>query len=139
MKIGDEPVLISIGNFRDSRGKMGILEDHHVPFKVLRTYWISQVPENAVRGGHAHRTSEQLLICIQGVIEVLLEGLSGDKFVFKLDQSCCQGLYLPPLYWGRFTFSNQAVALCMASDYFDESDYIRDYQEFEQLKHANRH
>ena len=139
MDIGKQPYWISLGNFRDTRGFMGILEDHEIPFEVSRIFWISQVPDNTVRGGHAHRTSEQLLICIAGIIEVELEGLSGVKHEFRLTPASDQALYLPPLYWGHYTFCKQAVALCMASDGFDEADYIRNYQEFERLRHADRY
>jgi len=138
MNTSKEPHWVLLGNFQDHRGFMGTLEDHRLPFEVSRTFWISKVPDNTVRGGHAHRTSQQLLICITGIIEVELEGLSGIKHEFQLSPTSHRGLYLPPLFWGYYTFKEQAVALCMASDYFNESDYIRNYREFERLKHADR-
>jgi dTDP-4-dehydrorhamnose 3,5-epimerase-like enzyme len=138
MVVGKEPCWITLEYFQDSRGLMGILEDHKIPFEVRRTFWISRIPDNAVRGGHAHRTSEQVLICVHGTIEVELESLSGRKYEFQLSPYQYRGLYLPPLYWGGYIFREQAMALCMASDHFDEMDYIRDYQEFEQLKYADR-
>ncbi len=135
MQNGDMPKLISFKNHQDSRGIMGILEDQSLPFKVQRWFWIRQVPEGASRGGHAHKSSRQLIICLQGAIEVDLEGPSIKKQHYTLEPHQNQLLYLPPLYWGYYTFKNNAIALCMASDYFDEADYIRDYRKFEQLKH----
>ena len=137
MNMHTGPYLITPGRHEDSRGAIGILQDHQIPFKILRTFWLSHVPENTRRGGHAHRSSQQLLICLEGTIKVELEGLNGKIHKFQLDPHQ-QGLYLPPLYWGHFTFNQNATALCLASDHFDESDYIRNYQEFEQLKDATK-
>lgn len=131
------PFLIIPEILKDSRGTMGVLEDKHVPFEVLRTFWICQAPENTERGGHAHRSSKQLLICIDGNIEVELEDITGGMHQYKLRRNE-YALYLPPLCWGRYAFRGSAKALCLASDYFDESDYIRDYQEFKKITNANR-
>lgn len=139
MKNGYKPILISCSNYKDSRGNMSILEDTCLPFKVRRYFWICHAPENTIRGGHAHKSSKQLLICLNGCIEVHLEGLSGNQQRFKLESEQNKLLYLPPLYWGSFCFKNNAMAFCMASDPFDEADYIRDYREFEKLKHAYQH
>ena len=138
MQIGDLPVIIPVDDFRDSRGVMSILEDKKIPFLVRRTFWIRQVPEHTSRGGHAHKSSKQLLICVKGMVEVELEALTGKAHHYLLDPLESPALYLPPLYWGRFTFKDDAIALCMASDYFEESDYIRDYQEFKKLRHDYR-
>lgn len=128
------PFLITPERYEDSRGSMGIIQDHKIPFKILRTFWLSQVPENTRRGGHAHRTSEQLLICLEGTIEAELEDFNGQFHQFCLEPH--QALYLPPLCWGHFIFHQNATALCLASDHFDETDYIRDYAVFEKLKDA---
>lgn len=135
LKNGHRPFLIPMERFQDSKGALGILDHSKIPFKVLRTFWITQVPENTSRGGHAHRTSKQLLISVGGIIDVEIEDLSSQKHQYQLSPSLNQALYLPPLCWGFFTFSKQAVALCMASDYFNEHDYIRDYREFVKLKY----
>ena len=136
MNQGKAPFLISAGCYRDSRGIMGILEDRQIPFKVKRIFWITQVPENTRRGGHAHKSSEQILICTDGVIEVELEDFRGVVQRYQL-QPGEDALYIPSLCWGKFLFTANTRALCMASDYYQESDYIRDYGEFEKLKNAN--
>lgn len=129
------PFLVTPERYKDPRGSIGILQDHQIPFKILRTFWLYHVPENTRRGGHAHRTSKQLLICLEGTIEAQLEDINGRFHQFLLD-SRQQGLYLPPMCWGYYTFHQNAKALCLASDHFDETDYIRNYEEFEKLKDA---
>ncbi len=129
------PFLICPERHKDPRGSMGILQDNQIPFKILRMFWLYHVPENTRRGGHAHRTSKQLLLCLEGTIDAQLEDINGRLYQFQL-VAHQQGLYLPPLCWGHFTFHQNAKALCLASDHFDETDYIRDYEEFEQLKYA---
>ena len=137
MKELKRPFLIETGKFQDDRGVVGILEDHLIPFRVRRTFWISQVPDNTWRGGHAHNSSEQLLICVQGKIAVELEDLSGSSYQFDLD-SDTPALYIPAKCWGKFLFTNKASAMCLASDHFDEKDYIRSYPDFEKLKYASQ-
>ena len=114
---------------------MGILEDHHLPFPVKRIFWIDQVPDNTWRGNHAHKSSEQLLICMKGNIKVELENIEGSYFHYHIDHES-EALYLPARCWGKFLFTSNALALCFASDRFDESDYIRSYPEFEKLKYG---
>ncbi len=136
MKLPNQPFYLPLGNCQDARGLLGVLEYKHLPFQVQRIFWIRNVPANTTRGGHAHRTSEQVLICIKGIVEVELEDIAGKKQQFRLSHDNHRGLYLPPLYWGYYKFKNQAVALCLASDCFDESDYIRDYHEFKKMQDA---
>ena len=129
------PFLVPIKRYQDKRGVIEVLEQPGIPFDVNRIFWISQVPENTLRGDHAHRSSEQLLICTSGKIEAELEDLMGKQYQYILKPND-QALYIPSKCWGRFRFSNNAQGLCMASDSFDESDYIRDYREFVVMKDA---
>ena len=131
------PGLVSITEYKDSRGIMGVVQDDILPFRVMRVFYIAKVPERVIRGGHAHFTSKQFLVCIHGRIEIELEDFEGTRYTYRLDSAQQQGLYLPPLCWGHYDFHEGAVALCLASDHFKEEDYIRDYKEFEKIKHAN--
>lgn len=130
-----EPFLFPINYSRETNGSLGAIDDRQIPFQIARAFWIYGVPDGVGRGGHAHKTSKQLLICVSGSIIVTMEDLSGRKYHYEL-RPVSGALYLPPLYWGRYEFFKDAVALCLASDYYRESDYIRDYQEFERLKHV---
>lgn len=129
------PFLVPINYNKESNGSLGAIDDRQVPFQIARAFWIHEVPEGVKRGGHAHKTSEQLLICVRGSVNVIMEDLSGGEYLYELNPES-GGLYLPPLCWGQFEFVNGAIALCLASDYYAESDYIRNYQEFEKLKHV---
>ncbi len=102
----------------------------HVPFKIARIYYLYDVPGGAVRGGHAHRSLEQLLIAMSGSFEVLLDDGSEKKAV-TLNRSY-QGLYLEPMIWRELVdFSSGSVCMVLASDHYDESDYFRDYDDFQ--------
>ncbi|GJM27983.1 MAG: hypothetical protein DHS20C17_06180 [Cyclobacteriaceae bacterium] len=127
------PFLISLKHNQDSKGVLGVIDNRNIPFDIARIFWIHQVPDNTERGGHAHKTSEQLVICVEGIIDVTMEEITGKTHQFKLLPGS-HGLYLPSLCWGYYNFQDNAIALCLASDYFKESDYIRSYQEFEKLK-----
>ncbi|MBO3698117.1 FdtA/QdtA family cupin domain-containing protein [Roseivirga sp. E12] len=124
------PELYSFTQIADRRGNLSFLEElKDVPFEVKRVYWLSEVPEQQVRGGHAHKTGEQVIICIQGTIEVVLESQAGERLSYTLDQPNA-GLYIPPLWWGKMLFKGKAMLLGLASDEFSEDDYIRNRTDF---------
>ena len=125
------PHLLSFDSIKESRGDLSFLEElKGVPFEVKRVYWLTSVPEQQTRGGHAHKTGEQVIVAIQGAVEVVLENQSGEILSFTLD-SPDQGLYLPPYWWGRMLFKKKAILLGLASDEFSEEDYIRDRKDFD--------
>jgi len=100
---------------------------------IKRVYWIKDVPNDVSRGFHYHNELKQILVCIQGVIEIKLENLEGQVFNFKLNKHH-EGLYVPEKLWREITFSDNAILLCLASEEFSELDYIRDYDEFNKIK-----
>jgi len=132
-----QPFLLPVKYYTDHKGGLGAIDDRQLPFEITRSFWLHQVPDGVERGGHAHKTSKQLLVCLQGVIEATLEDLSGTIYQFRLSAKP-EGLYLPPMCWGKFKFLENAIALCFASDYFDEADYIREFTEFLSLRNAGR-
>jgi dTDP-4-dehydrorhamnose 3,5-epimerase-like enzyme len=124
--------LDSIGS--SSLGYITVAEfPNNIPFEVKRTYWTYYTPNNVERGNHAHKQLQQLIISVAGVIEFDLESQKGEIFKFKLDNPN-QGLYIPKGYWRIIHFSHNAVLLCLASLEYDANDYIRDYNEFKNIK-----
>ena len=100
-----------------------------VPFEIKRVYWTYFTPNHIVRGNHAHRKLQQVIVAVSGVIDFSLEDRNGKKYDFLLDTPN-KGIYIPEGYWRVIRFSHSAVLLCLASENYDEKDYIRDYKEF---------
>ena len=104
-----------------------------VPFVVQRVFWTYDTPDSIVRGRHAHFRTEQVLIAVAGRIIVTVEqGQPGNPRAFRLD-SPHQGLYIPTRTWHTMQYSPGAVQLVLASQPYDEEDYIRDYEQFRGL------
>ena len=99
-----------------------------LPFPVKRVFWVEQVPEGGQRGQHAGRTMAEVLVALQGRVEIQTESRAGRQH-FVLDQPQ-QGLYVPEKCWIDLTFSADALLLCLASTDYDAGDYISDYAEF---------
>lgn len=106
----------------------------HVPFKIKRVFYSYDVPCGESRGGHAHKECHQFLIAATGMFEVALDD-GVNKRVVTLD-SPWTGLHVPPGIWAaEQRFRSGSVCLVLASEHFDESDYIRSYDDF--LKYVN--
>lgn len=127
------PHLIEFSKIGSSAlGYISALQNSVLPFKIERVYWTYFTPDSVVRGHHAHHDLEQIIFATSGRIEFVLENLAGESETFILD-SPNTGLYIPRLYWRTIKFSHSAVLLCLASHEFEESDYIRDYADFQRL------
>lgn len=114
----------------EPRGNLSFIEGgRHVPFDIKRVYYLYDVPGGAVRGGHAHRTINQVIIALSGSFDVVLDdGRTREKV--SLNRSYF-GLLLPNMIWRELeNFSSGAVCMVLASDFYDEGEYIRDYEEF---------
>lgn len=114
----------------DERGQLIALEEYKdIPFKIKRVYYMYDTGEGVRRGFHAHKCLEQILICIHGSCKVMLDDGS-EKKVVSLEKPY-EGLYVANNMWREmFDFSEDAILLVLASELYDESDYIRDYSEF---------
>lgn len=126
----DQCKLVDLPVIHNPQGNLTFIEEErHVPFPIARVYYLYDVPEGAVRGGHAHRELEQLILPIGGSFDVVLDdGSRRERIV--LDQPRV-GLYLPRLIWRELeNFSAGAFCLVLASAPYEESDYYRDYDEF---------
>ena len=114
-------------------GYISVAEGETLPFEVNRIYWTYFTPEDVTRGGHAHYELQQILLAVAGKIIIKTEMLNGDKSEFILDKPN-MGLFIPKMCWREMQYTHNAVQVCIASIAYDESDYIRDYQEFK--KHS---
>lgn len=126
--------LLNLKKNSDPRGNLLAFEnDKDLPFIVKRIFIVDGVPENEIRGIHAHRECWQFLVAVAGRVTVGFDdGSSAQELV--LDRNDV-GLLLPPLTYGRqFNFSPDAVLLVLASHPYDLSDYIDDYEEFLQIR-----
>lgn len=125
--------MIDIRRYSDTRGYLSVVENGlDIPFDIKRIYYLYMVPEVA-RGAHAHKALQQLLIATSGSVEVIMDD-GKEKKSFMLDRPW-KGLLIPSGLWRDLeNFSGGAVLLCLASEKYDPSDYIRDYNEFLEFK-----
>ena len=115
----------------DKYGKLIALEENKsVPFDIKRVYYIYDVKSGVRRGFHSHKKLEQILICVHGSVKILLKTPDEEKIV-KLDNPKI-GLYIGTDIWREmYDFEDEAVLMVLASDYYDENDYVRNYDEYE--------
>ena len=116
----------------DSRGQLIAVESlsELVPFAVKRVYYIYDTTPGTIRGKHAHKVLKQVLICLSGACTIECEMPDGSKSEHRLDWPD-RGLLIDGLVWRNMKdFSKDAVLLVLASEHYDEADYIRDYDEF---------
>ena len=120
----------------DSRGMLVALEEcRDIPFEIKRVYYLYDTEEGVRRGFHAHKSLEQILVCIHGSCKILLDN-GYEKKAVSLEKPY-EGLYIANDIWREmYDFSPGAVLLVLASDFYREEDYIRDYDEF--LKSTGR-
>lgn len=125
--------LINLPKIEDARGNLSFIEGgEHVPFDIKRVYYLYDVPGGSDRGSHAHRNLHQFVVAMSGSFDVVLDDGKGQQR-FHLNRSY-YGLYVCPMMWRLLdNFSSGAVCMVLASERYDETDYIRDYDEFLQL------
>lgn len=117
----------------DERGQLVALEEFKdIPFEIKRVYYMYDTGEGVRRGYHAHKSLEQILICIHGSCKILLDN-GNEKKIVSLEKPY-EGLYINNDIWREmYDFSEDAVLMVLASDYYKEEDYIRNYDEFIKL------
>jgi dTDP-4-dehydrorhamnose 3,5-epimerase-like enzyme len=118
-----------IPKISDPRGNIGVLENGIVPFDIKRVYYLYDVPSDSERGGHAHKKLYQFLIAISGSFDVHLDDGKTQQ-VINLNKPD-KGVLIKPGIWRELkNFSGGSVCLVLASEVFDEADYIREYNDF---------
>ena len=117
----------------DDRGQLVAFEEFKdIPFRIKRVYYMYDTAAGVVRGKHAHKNLEQILVCIHGSCKVLLDN-GHEKKVVPLEKPY-EGVYVANDVWREmYDFSSDAVLAVFASELYDESDYIRDYDKFLEL------
>ncbi len=122
--------LVELPKFIDSRGTLSFIEgNRHVPFDIRRVFYLYDIPTGESRGAHAHKNLHQFLICLSGSFDVEL--FDGREYRTVHLNRPWVGLHIPPMIWAsEVNFDSGAICLVLTSDIYDESDYIRDIDEF---------
>lgn len=122
--------IVELPKIADPRGNLSFIEGgRHIPFDIKRVYYLYDVPGGSDRGSHAHKNLHQFIIAMSGSFDVVLDD-GKQKHRFHLNRSYF-GLYVCPMMWRDLdNFSSGAVCMVLASEHYDEADYIRDYEQF---------
>ena len=130
-------IILPLNKVNNRAGNITIVEGkQNVPFSIRRVYYLYDIPGGESRGGHAHKELYQLIIAASGSFDVLLDdGIN--KKVVKLNRPDYAVLVVPGIWRELMEFSSGAISLVLASHKYDESDYIRDYENFLKLKNEH--
>ena len=122
--------IIDLPTIKNPKGNLTFIEaGRHIPFDVRRVYYLYDIPGGEDRGGHAHRALHQLIIAMSGSFDIRLDDGRAKKTV-HMNRSY-YGLYICPMIWREIdNFSSGAVCMALASEFYDEADYYRDYDLF---------
>ncbi len=125
-----EVQIINLPKIEDPRGNLSFIEEeNHIPFKIIRVYWIYDVPGGQVRGGHAFKEQKEFIVALSGSLDVVVSD-GNEEQTYHLNRSY-YGLYIPNILWRQMkNFSTNALAIVMSSTEFKEEDYIRDFLSF---------
>lgn len=130
MGIEEKYGMIQFKDFGDERGKLVVIEgNQQIPFEIKRVFYIYDSDETVVRGQHANRNSEFVLVNVSGSSKVRIT--DGEQETIVCLDKPMMGLYIPRMIWkDMFEFSEDSVLLVLASTHYDENEYIRDYDEY---------
>ena len=129
-----KPYIINFPKIGNSEtGYISVAENNNLPFSPKRIYWTFFTPSEMNRGFHAHKELQQVIVAVSGLIKFNIKNNLGEELEFILDDPS-KGLMIPKMYWREISFSHNAVLLCIASEIFDENDYIRNFKEFTTTK-----
>jgi hypothetical protein len=121
--------IINIPKIEDPRGNLSVIENDVLPYEIKRVYYLYDVPSGAERGGHSHKEQHEFLVALSGSFDVILNDGKIEKTI-TLNKPF-EGLLITNGIWRELkNFSSGAVCLVVASDVFEEADYIREFDEF---------
>ena len=122
--------IINLPKFEDVRGNLSFIEENkQIPFKIARSYWIYDVPGGQIRGGHAFKEQQELIVALSGSFDVTVDN-GNEKKTYSLNRSY-YGLYIPSGLWRQMeNFSTNSLAMVLSSTIYNELDYVRNYNEF---------
>jgi dTDP-4-dehydrorhamnose 3,5-epimerase-like enzyme len=120
--------IINLPKFEDPRGNLSIIEEEkQILFKIERTYWIYDVPGGEMRGGHAFKLQQEIIIALSGSFDVVIND-GQNQIIYQLNRSY-YGLYIPNGLWRHMeNFSTNSVAMVLSSTPYDENDYIWNFE-----------
>ncbi|MCF8380680.1 MAG: FdtA/QdtA family cupin domain-containing protein [Bacteroidales bacterium] len=126
--------IVELTKIHNPAGNITIVQnDKHQPFTIKRIYYLYDVPGGSERGAHAHKTLHQLIVAASGSFDVIIDDGQNKKIVHLNRPNF--GFLIHPTVWNQIVnFSSGAICMVLASDKYDELDYIRDYDEFLQWK-----
>lgn len=130
MSLKEKCPVLHFGDLGDERGKLVVIEGGQaIPFEIKRVFYIYESDDTVVRGQHANRESEFVLVNVAGRSKVRITD-GKEEFIVELNAPM-MGVYIPPMIWkDMYDFSSDSVLLVLASTHYDGSEYIRDYDEY---------
>ena len=131
-----QPEILQLPKIPDDRGNLSIIEDNRqIPFKIKRTYWVYDVPGGEKRGAHAYHDAQEFIVALSGSFNITINDGKNEQ-TFHLNRSY-YGLFLPKMTWRQLdNFSTNSLALVLTDYPYDSLQYIRNFNEFVQLKNA---
>lgn len=138
MNLKEKCSVIEFKDFGDERGKLVVVEGNQtIPFEIARVFYIYGSDTTVIRGQHANRESQFVLINVAGKSKVRLTD-AREEIVVELDKPM-MGIYIPAMIWkDMYDFSEDSVLLVLASTHYDGTEYIRDYQEYETIMQGEK-
>ncbi len=125
--------IIDFPKIADERGNLSFFESKkELPFSIARTYWIYDVPGGEIRGGHAYKKLQEVVVALSGSFDIVLNDGQSTKRI-TLNRSY-MGLYIPKMIWRHLeNFSTNSLALIVSDKHYNGEEYIRDFEEYKQL------
>lgn len=132
MSLKDKCPILQFSDLGDERGKLVVIEGGQaIPFNIERVFYIYESDTTVVRGQHANRQSEFVLINVAGTSKVRITD-GTEELIVELNRPM-MGVYIPKMIWkDMYDFSDNSVLLCLANTHYDGSEYIRDYEQYQQ-------
>ena len=129
--------IIDFPKVEDPRGNLTFLQNRdQIPFEIQRVFWTYDVPGGEIRGGHAYRQQQELIIALSGSFDVIITYPEGREEKYSLNRSY-YGLYVPALTWRHMeNFATNSLGVHLSSAKYDPSDYLRDFSKFVKIKSA---